>query len=79
MLFRSDRTNYYETFPSDPAQLAWALKTEAERMVHANVIKKDLDSEMTVVRNEMESGENSPVRILMEKTNAAASEWHAYG
>jgi len=74
-----DRTNYYETFPSDPAQLSWALKTEAERMVHANVIKKDLDSEMTVVRNEMESGENSPFRILMEKTNAAAFEWHAYG
>jgi len=74
-----DRTNYYETFPSDPAQLAWALKTEAERMTHANVIKKDLDSEMTVVRNEMESGENNPSRILIEKTNAAAFQWHAYG
>jgi zinc protease len=75
----ADRTNYFETFPSDPAQVAWALKTEAERMTHANVIKKDLDSEMTVVRNEMESGENSPFRILMEKTNAAAFQWHAYG
>ena len=74
-----DRTNYHETFPSDPAQVAWALKTEAERMVHANVIKKDLDTEMTVVRNEMESGENSPFRILIEKTNAAAYQWHAYG
>ena len=74
-----DRTNYYETFPSDPAQLSWALRTEAERMVHANVIKKDLDSEMTVVRNEMEAGENSPFRILMEQTTAAAFEWHAYG
>ncbi len=75
----ADRTNYFETFPADAAQLSWALKTEAERMVHANVIKKDLDSEMTVVRNEMESGENSPFRILMEKTNAAAFQWHAYG
>ena len=75
----ADRTNYFETFPSDPAQLAWALRTEAERMVHANVIKKDLDSEMTVVRNEMESGENNPFRILMEKTDAAAYQWHAYG
>lgn len=75
----SDRTNYHETFPSDPAQLSWALKTEAERMVHANVIKKDLDTEMTVVRNEMEMGENNPFRILMEKTNAAAYQWHAYG
>ena len=75
----SDRTNYHETFPSDPAQLAWALRTEAERMTHANVIKKDLDTEMTVVRNEMESGENNPFRILIEKTNAAAYQWHAYG
>ncbi len=75
----ADRTNYHETFPSDPAQLAWALRTEAERMTHANVIKKDLDTEMTVVRNEMESGENNPFRILMEKTNAAAYQWHAYG
>jgi len=75
----SDRTNYHETFPSDPAQLAWALKTEAERMTQANVIKKDLDTEMTVVRNEMEMGENSPFRILIEKTNAAAYQWHAYG
>lgn len=74
-----DRTNYFETFPADPAQLSWALKTEAERMVHANVIKKDLDSEMTVVRNEMEMNENNPFRILMEKTNATAFEWHAYG
>ena len=74
-----DRTNYFETFPSNPTQLAWALKTEAERMVHANVIKKDLDTEMTVVRNEMESGENNPFRILMEKTNADAFQWHAYG
>jgi zinc protease len=74
-----DRTNYFETFPADPAQLAWALRTEAERMVHANVIRKDLDSEMTVVRNEMEMNENNPFRILMEKTNATAFEWHAYG
>ena len=74
-----DRTNYFETFPSDPAQLAWALKTEAERMTQAKVAKVDLDSEMTVVRNEMESGENSPFRILIEKTNAAAFQWHAYG
>jgi zinc protease len=74
-----DRTNYYETFPSNPEQLAWALRTEAERMTHANVIKKDLDSEMTVVRNEMERNENEPFRILMQKTNAAAFQWHAYG
>jgi zinc protease len=74
-----DRTNYFETFPTDPAQIAWALKTEAERMTHANVSRKDLDSEMTVVRNEMESGENDAGRILEQKTAAASYQWHAYG
>ena len=74
-----DRTNYYETFPADKAHLAWALKMEAERMTSANVIRKDLDTEMTVVRNEMESGENDPVSILVQKTQAAAYQWHNYG
>jgi len=75
----ADRTNYYGTFPANPAQLDWLLKTEAERMTRAAVSRQDLDSEMTVVRNEMESGENSAVRILMQKTEAAAYEWHNYG
>jgi len=75
----TDRTNYYETFPADAKQLAWALNTEAERMTGAKVIKQDLDTEMTVVRNEMEMGENSPVGILMQKTTAAAYQWHNYG
>jgi zinc protease len=74
-----DRTNYFETFPSDATQLSWALKTEAERMTGAKVIKQDLDSEMTVVRNEMEMGENNAINILVQKTAAAAYQWHNYG
>jgi zinc protease len=74
-----DRTNYFETFPADPAQLAWALKMEAERMTRAYVSRKDLDTEMTVVRNEMEAGENDPFRALMQKTAATAYQWHNYG
>jgi zinc protease len=74
-----DRTNYYETFPADAASLDWVLKVEAERMTGAKVIKRDLDSEMTVVRNEMESGENNPVQMLIQKTHAAAYQWHNYG
>jgi zinc protease len=74
-----DRTNYYETFPSDATQLSWALKTEAERMTGAKVLKQDLDSEMTVVRNEMEMGENNAINILVQKTAAAAYQWHNYG
>jgi zinc protease len=75
----SDRTNYFETFPSDPVLLQWALKMEADRMTGSKILRKDLDTEMTVVRNEMESGENSPVRILIQRTQAAAYQWHNYG
>jgi zinc protease len=75
----ADRTNYFETFPADPALLAWALRTEADRMTGAKVSRKDLDTEMTVVRNEMEAGENNAVGILVQRTQAAAYQWHSYG
>ena len=51
-----DRTNYYETFAASDEHLEWALSLEADRMVNSFVAKKDLDSEMTVVRNEYEAG-----------------------
>src|SRR5215469_8099114 len=50
-----DRTNYYETFTADQDALDWALGMEADRMVNAFIARKDLDSEMTVVRNEYEN------------------------
>jgi zinc protease len=74
-----DRTNYFETFPSDPALLQWALKMEADRMTGSKILRKDLDTEMSVVRNEMESGENNAVGILIQRTQAAAYQWHNYG
>ncbi|HEX7914344.1 pitrilysin family protein, partial [Rudaea sp.] len=74
-----DRTNYFETFPTDPAAIEWALGMEAERMTAANISKADLDPEMTVVRNEMEMGENNPFTILWQRMAAAAYEWHNYG
>ena len=74
-----DRTNYYETVNANDENLQWAIELEADRMVNANIAKSDLDTEMTVVRNEFESGENSPMRVLMQRTQAAAYEWHNYG
>lgn len=74
-----DRTNYFETFNATDENLKWALDLEADRMVNSFIAKKDLDSEMTVVRNEFESGENSPFRVLLQRTTAAAYEWHNYG
>src|SRR5213594_5232037 len=67
-----DRTNYFETFQASDANLEWALDLEADRMVNSFVAKKDLDSEMTVVRNEYESGENSPMNVLQERVMSAA-------
>ena len=74
-----DRTNYFETFPATEDNLEWALDFEADRMVNSFIAAEDLDSEMTVVRNEMESGENSPFRILMQRTLSTAYLWHNYG
>ncbi len=74
-----DRTNYFETFNATDDNLDWALDLEADRMVNSYIAKKDLESEFSVVRNEFEAGENSPVRVLMQKTIDAAYLWHNYG
>jgi zinc protease len=74
-----DRTNYFETFPATPSNVEWALGLEADRMVHSLIAKKDLDSEMTVVRNEFERGESIPGDILSERVLHAAFLWHNYG
>ena len=74
-----DRTNYFETFAATDENLEWALDLESDRMVHSKVAKADLDSEMTVVRNEFESGENSPQGVLLERVMSTAYLWHNYG
>lgn len=51
-----DRTNYFESFKATEENLRWALDLESDRMVNSFIAKKDLDSEMTVVRNEFEMG-----------------------
>ncbi len=74
-----DRTNYFETLPASEENLEFALKLEADRLINSYVKREDLASEMTVVRNEFEAGENSPQRILMQRMTAVAYEWHNYG
>jgi len=75
----NDRTNYFETFPATDANLDWALGMEADRMVNSFVRKEDLDSEMTVVRNEFEMGENNPGGVLFQRMQQLAFPWHNYG
>ncbi|WP_332848096.1 M16 family metallopeptidase [Massilia sp. S19_KUP03_FR1] len=74
-----DRTNYYEVFQATGDNLNWALQMEADRMTRSFIARKDLDSEMTVVRNEFESGENSPTGVLMKRMQSVAYDWHSYG
>jgi zinc protease len=74
-----DRTNYFETFAATEENLRWALDLESDRMVNSFIAKADLDSEMTVVRNELESGENNPTRVLIERVMSTAYLWHNYG
>jgi zinc protease len=74
-----DRTNYYETVPATDENLKWALGLEVDRMTKVRFTKQILDTEMTVVRNEFERGENSPQSILRERVEATAFLWHNYG
>ena len=74
-----DRTNYFETFPATEENLEWALKLEADRLVNSFISGEDLESEMTVVRNEWEAGENSPFGVLLKRSQTAAFHWHNYG
>ena len=75
----SDRVNYFETLAATDENLQFALELEADRMVNSTIKKEDLDSEMTVVRNEFERGENSPSGVLSKRLAAAAYNWHNYG
>src|SRR5215471_5146981 len=74
-----DRTNYFETFQASDDNLKWALDLEADRMVNSFIRKADLDSEFTVVRNEFEAGENSPINVMLQRAWSAAYVWHPYG
>ncbi len=74
-----DRTNYYQLFQASDTNTEWAIQMEADRMINSFVAKKDLDSEMTVVRNEYENGENQPFGVLIKRMQSIAYDWHNYG
>ena len=74
-----DRTNYYETLPASDENLEFAVGWEADRLVNCPIKAEDLASEMTVVRNEFEMGENSPKGVLEQRMFATSFEWHNYG
>ena len=71
-----DRTSYYEVLSSE--HLPLAVDVEADRMRGALVRDSDLESERTVVLNELEMGENEPFELLMRGAFAQAYLEHPY-
>ena len=74
-----DRTNYYETLPASDENLKLAIHLESDRMMNSYIKGEDLQSEFSVVRSEFERGENNPSRVLMQRMQSAAFDWHNYG
>jgi len=80
-----DRTNYFESMKATEENLKWALDLEADRMINSWVAVKPekaaelLRTEMTVVRNEFEMGENQPFAVLQQRVAETAYLWHNYG
>ncbi len=71
-----DRTNYYEVVASEHLELALAI--EADRMRNLVLTREDRDSEMSVVRNEFERGENDPSDVMYKEMMAVAFREHPY-
>jgi len=71
-----DRTNYYEILPVD--RMALAVDIESDRMRGALVRDIDLESERTVVLNELDAGENDSFDLLMKSSFAIAYLEHPY-
>jgi len=74
----ADRTNYFETLSSDPQKLDEVIRLEADRFARSKFTKADLDSEMTVVRNELENSERSPSRLVFDALARNSFVWHGY-
>jgi zinc protease len=71
-----DRTNYFEILPVDRLRLA--VDIESDRMRGALVRDSDLESERSVVLNELDAGENDSFDLLMKSSFAIAYLEHPY-
>ncbi len=71
-----DRTNYYANMGSE--HLGTVMDMEADRMRNLLLREEDRKPEMTVVRNEFERGENSPIQALYKEIYQTAFVAHPY-
>jgi zinc protease len=75
----SDRTNYFATLPADQKKLEELIRIKADMFLDPKFSEEDLKREMTVVRNEMEMGENSAGSLAMKALLRQSYFWHGYG
>lgn len=71
-----DRTNYYAMLPSRELDRAAAI--EADRMRGARLSEADVESERSVILNELDRGENEPMRRLHQLVWSTAFSMHPY-
>jgi len=71
-----DLTVYYEIIASDRVETA--IKIEADRMKNAKLTENELKPELTVVKSELEIGENQPQFLLYREVRASAYTTHPY-
>ena len=71
-----DRMTGYSTLASGRLELA--MKIEADRMARGLILDRERQSEMSVVRNEYEIGENDPAEVLLKAVVGTAIAAHPY-
>ena len=72
----TDRTNFFEVIETE--HLQDCIVREADRMLEPLLTEESLKSEMSVVRNEFERGENNDFQILHKNLMATAFQAHPY-
>lgn len=71
-----DYTAYFETLASDRIEIA--VQVEAERMINGIMNPIAQKPEITVVKSELEGGDNDPVSLLWKNVQATAFLNHSY-
>ena len=72
-------TDYHATINATKENLDFLTALEADRMVNSFIKAEDLASELKVVINEFDNGENDPSTLLFKATQQAAFEFHPIG
>lgn len=75
----AEYTDYYANLNASRENLDFITALEADRMVNSFIDPQALKSEMTVVMNEFDNGENNPGGLLYKAVHKAAYSFHPIG